>query len=45
MYEDEEGDFFLCEVLIVDNDSFEIEMLQQMFWEELFEVLDELLEN
>ncbi len=45
MYEDEEGDLFLREVLIADNDSPETEMLQQMFWEELFEALDELPEN
>ena len=44
-YEDEDGDQFLTEILMADNDSPETTMLQEMFWEELFEALDELPEN
>lgn len=45
VYEDEEGDFFLREVLTADNSSPETEMLQQLFWEVLFEALEELPEK
>lgn len=45
VYEDEEGDFFLQDILTADNSSPETEMLQQLFWEVLFEALEELPEN
>ena len=43
-YEDEEGDTFFREILLADNHTPETEMLRQVFWEELFEALDELPE-
>ena len=43
--EDEEGDVFLKEILLVDNNTPETETLRQVFWEALFEALEELPEN
>jgi len=43
-YEDEEGDTLFREILLADNHTPETEMLRQVFWEELFEALDELPE-
>lgn len=45
VYEGEEGDFFLQDILTADNSSPETEMLQQLFWEVLFEALEELPEK
>lgn len=44
VYEDEEGDFNFREILLADNHTPETEHLRQLFWEELFEGLDELPE-
>ncbi len=43
-YEDEEGDTVFREILLADNHTPETEMFRQVFWEELFEALDELPE-
>lgn len=43
-YEDEEGDTVFQEILLADNHTPETEMLRDLFWEELFEALDELPE-
>ena len=44
-YENEEGSFHIKEILMADSVSPEEENLKEIFWEELFEALDELPEN
>ena len=44
MYEDEEGSFDLGEILFAQADTPETEQIKEIFWEELFEALDELPE-
>lgn len=44
-YEDDEGEFHLPDIMIAENESPETEELRQLFWEELFQALDELPEN
>ncbi|MEL7120281.1 MAG: sigma-70 family RNA polymerase sigma factor [Bacteroidota bacterium] len=44
-YENEEGESFFRELLITEDDDPETELFKQMFWEELFEALDELPQN
>ena len=43
-FENEEGESLFPQVLLADDNTPETEMLRQMFWEELFEALDELPE-
>ena len=44
-YENEEGDLYLKDILMADTSSPEAENLKELFWEELFEALDELPEK
>ena len=44
-YEDEEGGTLFKEILLADYNTPETEMLREVFWEELFEALDELPQN
>ncbi|MEM7103900.1 MAG: sigma-70 family RNA polymerase sigma factor [Bacteroidota bacterium] len=44
-HEDEEGDVPFNEILLADNTTPETELLRQLFWENLFEALDELPEK
>ncbi len=44
-YEDGEGDTFFKEILLLDENTPETEMLRRVFWEALFEALEELPEN
>lgn len=45
-YEDEEGEMHIADILLADFDNTpETEHLKQIFWEELFEALDELPVN
>lgn len=44
-YEDEEGDLFFREMLLADYATPETETLRQLFWEMLFNALEELPEN
>ncbi len=44
-YEDEEGDTVFREILMADFNTPETETLRELFWEELFEALDELPEK
>lgn len=44
-YEDEEGATVFPEILMADYNTPETETLREMFWEELFEALDELPEK
>ena len=41
-YEDEDGELSFRDILLEDDHSPETEMLREMFWEALFEALDEL---
>ncbi len=43
-YGDEEGDLYLKDILMADNPTPEAENLKELFWEELFDALDELPE-
>lgn len=43
--EDEEGTVFFKDILLADNSTPETEMLRQVFWDALFEALEELPEN
>ncbi|MEN0006841.1 MAG: sigma-70 family RNA polymerase sigma factor, partial [Bacteroidota bacterium] len=43
-YEDADGERFLDEALLVDANTPEDEVLREVFWEALFEALDELPE-
>ena len=40
--EDEEGEMFLADILLTDDSTPETEYLKNIFWQELFEALDEL---
>lgn len=44
-YEDEDGELFLPELLLTETGTPETEYLRQVFWEALFEALDELPAN
>jgi RNA polymerase sigma factor (sigma-70 family) len=44
-YEDEDGEILFRDILLADNNTPETEMLREVFWEALFEALDELPEN
>ncbi len=44
-YEDEEGDTVFREILMADYNTPETETLRELFWEELFEALEELPEK
>ncbi len=44
-YEDEDGDVFLKDILLADNNTPETENLREVFWEALFEALEELPEK
>ena len=45
-FEDEDGDVFLNDILLAEeNESPETAMLREVFWEALFEALEELPEN
>jgi len=44
-YEDEEGDVVFRDILLADFNTPETETLRELFWEELFEALDELPEK
>lgn len=44
-YEDEEGDIVFRDILLADFNTPETETLRELFWEELFEALDELPEK
>ena len=44
-YEDQEGMFNISEILFADVNTPETEYLKEIFWEELFDALDELPEN
>jgi RNA polymerase sigma factor (sigma-70 family) len=44
-YEDEDGEVLFQDILLADNNTPETEMLREVFWEALFEALDELPEN
>ena len=44
-YEDEEGDTLFKDILLADFNTPETETLRELFWEELFEALDELPEK
>lgn len=44
-YEDEDGEVLFRDILLADNNTPETEMLREVFWEALFEALDELPEN
>jgi RNA polymerase sigma factor (sigma-70 family) len=44
-YEDEEGDTLFRDILLADYNTPETETLREVFWEELFEALDELPEK
>ena len=44
-HEDEDGDVSFNEILLADNTTPETELLRQLFWENLFEALDELPEK
>ena len=44
-YEDEEGDTVFREILMADFNTPETETFRELFWEELFEALDELPEK
>ena len=43
-YENDEGEFQLLDILMADSSTPEMENLKQIFWEELFEALEELPE-
>ncbi len=43
-YENAEGDLYLKDILLADTPAPETENLKEIFWEELFEALDELPE-
>ena len=45
VYEDEGGDLYLQDILTADSPSPEMENLKEIFWEELFEALEELPEK
>jgi RNA polymerase sigma factor (sigma-70 family) len=45
IYEDEDGDLFLKDILRAENPSPEEENLKELFWEALLEALEELPEN
>ena len=44
-YEDEEGESLFRDILLADYNTPETETLRELFWEELFEALDELPEK
>lgn len=44
-YEDQEGNSFLKEMLFLSDETPENEMFRNIFWETLFEALDELPDN
>ena len=43
--ENDEGDFSIGEFLISEDNNPETELINELFWEELFEALEELPEN
>lgn len=44
-YEDEDGEFNLGEILLIEDSNPETEYLKELFWKELFTALEELPEN
>lgn len=44
-YASDEGDLYLKDILMADTPDPELENLKEIFWEELFEALDELPEK
>lgn len=44
-YEGEEGEFYFTDILLADDDNPETQHLKSIFWEELFNALEELPEN
>lgn len=44
-FEDENGEFNFGEILLIEDTNPETEYLKELFWKELFTVLDELPEN
>lgn len=45
MYETEDGEFVIQDLLLVDDLTPETEYLRELFWQELFQALEELPEN
>ena len=45
LIQSDDGDFSLQDLLLIDNNTPESETLNEMFWEELFEALEELPEK
>ncbi len=46
MYEDEEGDFYIKDVLLIDDsNNAELAIFKEIFWNELMKALNELPEN
>ena len=44
-YEGEDGEFYFTDILLADDDNPETQHLKSIFWEELFNALEELPEN
>ncbi len=44
-YEDDEGDIYFKDLLLADDGTPETEYLREIFWQQLFDALDELPEN
>jgi RNA polymerase sigma factor (sigma-70 family) len=44
-YDEDEGEFNFADILLQDADDPETVYIKEMFWQELFEALDELPEN
>ena len=44
-YESEDGEFYFTDILLADDDNPETQHLKSIFWEELFNALEELPEN
>lgn len=44
-YEEEEGEFYLKDILLADDTNPETEYIREVFWQELFVALEELPEN
>lgn len=46
MYEDEEGDFYIKDVLLIDDsNNVQLAIFKELFWNELMKALNELPEN
>lgn len=44
-YEDDEGEIYFKDLLLADDGTPETEYLREIFWQQLFDALDELPEN